>query len=236
MKLVSCHVKNASRAEYGGAHLQSPNLRGRSRRISVRPADSLAHMAKQGYVVRPCHKTKQNRLSLYRFTLYGYIYNHAFQRSRPTAQASAGEKTQLPLPACPLVLCTSHGHNTNAEQLAAFSKNCSPASATILPTPPHPAYGITRPGSPVCPLRLPSPASRGSGAERFCRRGDSAGGTSVSTPWRPCVLCCPELAARCCPRSATQNSGASPRVSAHTGGVLHLTLGGLSPRSLRLVS
>lgn len=136
MKLVSCHVKNASRAEYGGAHLQSPNLRGRSRRISVRPADSLAHMAKQGYVVRPCHKTKQNRLSLYRFTLYGYIYNHAFQRSRPTAHGKRRRKDSAA--SSSLSLGTVH-QPWAQHQRGAISSLLKELQPCIGDHPPHPA-------------------------------------------------------------------------------------------------
>lgn len=120
-------------------------------------------------------------------------------------------------------------------QLTDYSKNCSPAPPIFPPTMPHPALCITPPRSPVQPFSFRLPPAWDLG------RSDSAGGAIlwaeqiVSPPWRPCVLCSPEPAARCCPQSAAQNSGASPRVSADTGGVCHPTLGGFSTNNLWVV-
>lgn len=86
--------------------------------------------------------------------------------------AITGERAQPCLPVWLRKPGTRQGHTTKVMQLTDYSKNRSPAPHAAPPRPLYQPAQVTGP-----PLKLPSSSRLGSGAERFCRRGDSVGGT-----------------------------------------------------------
>lgn len=121
--------------------------------------------------------------------------------------ASAGEKAQLPLPACSLVLCTSHG--TPPTRCNQQPTQGTSALRQRPPFPPRPAHCITPPRSPVSPFgfRLPSCLAWDLG------RSDSAGGTDSAAR-----LVCVHHGCSACSASPSQQLavvlGPLPRTSA----------------------